>query len=408
MYLYDRQLTTFPGISGDECLSHVLVPFVPGQVGSEDSATPEVQRVVALILEHARERPEESLGVIAMGAKHADRINEALRSELATSPELEAFFEENQEEKFFVKNLERVQGDERDAIILSIGYGKNADGRLLYRFGPLNQQGGERRLNVAITRAKNRLTLVSSFDASDMDPDRSSAEGVKLLRLYLQYAASRGTNLGDAALDKPALNPFEVDVRDSLQAAGLGVVAQYGCSGYLIDFVAQHPTSPGRMVLAIECDGASYHSSATARDRDRLRQDHLERLGWCFHRIWSSEWFHDKPKEVARAVAAYEKAVRHADGPVQPSSSPEPPSVGASACPARTPRPAVPPGANITEYTQPELEAMVDWVRSDTLLRTEDQLLTEVMHELGFRKRGKRIVEAVTAAIKAKPPARRP
>jgi len=406
-YLYDRQLTTFPGISGDECLSHVLVPFVPGQVGSEDSATPEVQRVVALILEHARQRPEESLGVIAMGAKHADRINEALRTELATYPELEAFFAENQEEKFFVKNLERVQGDERDAIILSIGYGKNADGRLLYRFGPLNQQGGERRLNVAITRAKNRLTLVSSFDASDMDPDRSSAEGVKLLRLYLQYAASRGTNLGDAALDKPALNPFEVDVRDSLQAAGLSVVAQYGCSGYLIDFVAKHPTSPGRMVLAIECDGASYHSSATARDRDRLRQDHLERLGWRFHRIWSSEWFHDKPKEVARAVAAYEKAVRHADGPVQPSNSPEPLSVGASASPARGPRPAVRPGANITEYTQPQLEAMVDWVRSDTLLRTEDQLLTEVMRELGFRKRGKRIVEAITAAIKARPPVRR-
>jgi DNA polymerase III delta prime subunit len=264
VYLYDRQLTTFPGVSGDECLRHVLVPFEPGHVGSEDSAAAEVQRVVALILDHARERPEESLGVIAMGAKHADRINEALRSELADHPELEGFFEENQEEKFFVKNLERVQGDERDAIILSIGYGKNAEGRLLYRFGPLNQQGGERRLNVAVTRAKNRITLVSSFDASDMDPDRSSAEGVKLLRLYLQYAASRGTKLGDVALDKPALNPFEVDVRDSLQAAGIDVVAQYGCSGYLIDFVAKHPSKPGRMVLAIECDGASYHSSPMA------------------------------------------------------------------------------------------------------------------------------------------------
>jgi len=403
VYLYDRQLTTFPGVSGDECLRHVLVPFEPGHVGSEDSATAEVQRVVALILDHARERPEESLGVIAMGAKHADRINEALRIEMADHPELEEFFEENQEEKFFVKNLERVQGDERDAIILSIGYGKNAEGRLLYRFGPLNQQGGERRLNVAITRAKNRLTLVSSFDASDMDPDRSSAEGVKLLRLYLQYAASRGTNLGDAALDKPALNPFEVDVRDSLQAAGIGVVAQYGCSGYLIDFVAKHPTSPGRMVLAIECDGASYHSSVTARDRDRLRQDHLERLGWRFHRIWSSDWFHDKPGEVARAVAAYETAVRDADGPPQtrsivPSSS----STGDPSTPTRSPRPAVRPGAKINEYSQRQLEAMVDWVRSDTLLRTEDQLMTEVMRELGFQKRGKRIVEAVTAAINAR------
>ena len=341
--------------------------------------------------------------MIAMGAKHADRINEALRIEMANHPELEDFFEEYQEEKFFVKNLERVQGDERDAIILSIGYGKNAEGRLLYRFGPLNSEGGERRLNVAVTRAKNRLTLVSSFDAPGHGPRSELSGGVELLRLYLQYAASRGTNLGDAALDKPALNPFEVDVRDSLQAAGIGVVAQYGCSGYLIDFVAKHPTSPGRMVLAIECDGASYHSSVTARDRDRLRQDHLERLGWRFHRIWSSDWFHDKPGEVARAVAAYKKAVRDADGPPQnPSIVASPPSTGDLLTPARSPRPAVRPGAKINEYSQPQLEAMVEWVRSDTLLRTEDQLVTEVMRELGFQKRGKRIVEAVTAAISAR------
>ncbi|HWY90444.1 MAG TPA: AAA domain-containing protein [Solirubrobacteraceae bacterium] len=402
VYLYDRQLTTFPGVSGDECLRHHVVPFQAGEVGSEDSASAEVQQVVRLILDHATERPEESLGVIAMGSKHADRIDETLRRELASHPDLEEFFDESQEEKFFVKNLERVQGDERDAIILSIGYGKNAEGRLLYRFGPLNQQGGERRLNVAITRAKNRLTLVSSFDASDMDPERTSAEGVKLLRLYLQYAASRGTKLGDAALDKPALNPFEVDVRDSLEAAGIDVVAQYGCSGYLIDYVAKHPKKPGRMVLAIECDGASYHSSPTARDRDRLRQDHLERLGWRFHRIWSADWFRDKQAEIQRTVAAYEKAVEDADGPPrvpdgEPSRSPN----GESVAPLRASRPPVPYGLKINEYSHAQLCAIVAWVQSDTLLRTEDQLLTETMRELGFQKRGKRIAEALVSAINA-------
>jgi very-short-patch-repair endonuclease len=403
VYLYDRQLTTFPGVSGDECLRHYVVPFQGGEIGSEESASAEVEQVIRLILEHAVERPEESLGVIAMGVKHADRIDEGLRRELASRPELEAFFDEGQEEKFFVKNLERVQGDERDAIILSIGYGKNADGRLLYRFGPLNQQGGERRLNVAVTRAKNRLMLVSSFDASDMDPERSSAEGVKLLRLYLQYAASRGTNLGNAALDKPALNPFEVDVRDSLQAAGIGVVAQYGCSGYFIDYVAKHPTKPGRMVLAIECDGASYHSSPTARDRDRLRQDHLERLGWQFHRIWSGDWFRDKEAEIERTVVAYEKAVERADGPLRAldrdglQHTPN----GGSAAPPRTLRPSVPYGLKINEYSHAQLCAIVAWVQSDTLLRTEDQLLTETMRELGFQKRGKRIAEALASAIKA-------
>lgn len=408
VYVYDRQLTTFPGISGDECLRHHLVPFEAGEVGSEESASAEVHRVVRLILEHAAERPEESLGVIAMGVKHADRIDEALRRELASRPDLEEFFDESQEEKFFVKNLERVQGDERDAIILSIGYGKNADGRLLYRFGPLNQQGGERRLNVAVTRAKNRLTLVSSFDASDMDPERSSAEGVKLLRLYLQYAASRGSKLGDAALDKPALNPFEVDVRDSLETAGIKVVAQYGCSGYLIDYVAKHPEQPGRMVLAIECDGASYHSSPTARDRDRLRQDHLERLGWQFHRIWSGDWFRDKQAEIERTVAAYARAVERADGPPHASDGTKPLRTpnGESVAPLRAPRPPVPYGLKINEYSHAQLCAIIAWVQSDTLLRTEDQLLTETMRELGFQKRGKRIAEALMSAIKAQRAAR--
>jgi len=151
----------------------------------------------------------------------------------------------------------------------------------------LNNPGGERRLNVAITRARTRLTMVSSFAATDMDPTRLHAEGAKMLGRYLAYTQSGGTDLGDTTKAKPALNPFERDVRDRLTATGIPLVPQYGCSGYWIDFAAQHPTTPGRMVLAIECDGASYHSSPTARDRDRLRQQHLEQLGWTFHRIWS-------------------------------------------------------------------------------------------------------------------------
>jgi superfamily I DNA and/or RNA helicase len=186
VHLYDRGLTTFPGVDGGDSVKHVLVPFTPGDPGSEESTTAEVRTVVDLILEHAATRPEESLGVIAMGIKHSDRIEESLRRALKTRPDLEEFFDESRLEKFFVKNLERVQGDERDAIILSVGYGKSQDGRLLYRFGPLNNEGGERRLNVAITRAKNRITLVSAFAYDDMDPDRSTKLGVELLRLYLQ------------------------------------------------------------------------------------------------------------------------------------------------------------------------------------------------------------------------------
>jgi hypothetical protein len=162
------------------------------------------------------------------------------------------------------------------------------------------------------------------------------------------------------------------------------------------------------MVLAIECDGASYHSSPTARDRDRLRQDHLERLGWQFHRIWSGDWFRDKQAEIERAVAAYEKAVERADGPPRASDGTKPLSTpnGESVAPVRAPRPPVSYGLKINEYSHAQLCAIVAWVQSDTLLRTEDQLLTEAMRELGFQKRGKRIAEALMSAIKTQRAAR--
>jgi very-short-patch-repair endonuclease len=407
-WIYDRLLTTFPGVTGESCLRHVHVDQLPAAAGQEESVAAEVDQVVELALEHARIRPNESLGVITMGIKHADRVDLALRHALVAHTELQPFFEERGDERFFVKNLERVQGDERDAIILSVGYGKNPGGRLLYRFGPLLSEGGERRLNVAVTRARCRMTLVSSFTAADMDPGRSSAEGVKLLRAYLQYAASRGSNLGEAIAEKPALNPFEIEVRDRLAKAGIPVIAQYGVAGFWIDFAAQHPTKPGRMVLAIEADGARYHSSATARDRDRLRQEQLERLGWTFHRIWSTNWFADPDREIEQVKQAYDAAViaDRADDEVA-ESTPRPTAftqlaeqAGGGVQPPRSkPKPQLPYGQPIANYTHQELVRLIRWIESDTLLRTEEELLDEVMNELGFQRRGSRIREAVAAAV---------
>ena len=194
-HIYGGALTTFPGVLRDDCLRHVVVAQGP-EPGQEVSVTAEVDKVVELILEHARTRPAESLGVIALGIRHAERIDTALRAALAAHPGLEGFFAEDRPEPFFVKNLERVQGDERDAIILSIGYGKHPDGRMRYQWGPLLRDGGERRLNVAATRAKHRLTLVSSFSSHDVDPDRVTKAGARLLADYLEYASSGGTAVG--------------------------------------------------------------------------------------------------------------------------------------------------------------------------------------------------------------------
>lgn len=415
VHFYDRSLTTFPGTSHSECVEHVLVPFRPGPPGQEKSSTDEVREVVKRIIDHAVHRPNESLGVIALGITHANRIEEALRLELRDHQDLNDFFSESREEPFFVKNLERVQGDERDAIILSVGYGKTSDGRLLYRFGPINVEGGERRLNVAVTRAKRRLMVVSSFSSADMDPSRLTSRGATLLRDYLRYAESCGSDLGAEALGKPELNPFEIDVKGALESLGIAAVPQLGASGYRVDFAAQHPDRPGEYVLAIECDGASYHSSPTARDRDRLRQEHLERLGWRFHRIWSSDWMRNRQRALDGVAAAYRDAVAEADRPREqrptaaaPAATPARSAAkpGAERSPAvappraRGPRPWVTPGCYISYYSQPKLILIVDWIESDTLLRTEDQLLAEVMTDLHFMRRGDRIVTAITAAIR--------
>lgn len=434
--IYRGSLTTFPGADSAECLDFVVVDHRPGGETDTRSNPGEVRRVVDLMIDHARHRPGESLGVIAMGRHHADRVEASLRRRLGdeASPELERFFDESLPERAFVKNLERVQGDERDAIILSVGYGKTADGRLLYRFGPLNNEGGERRLNVAITRARHRMTVVSSFSHVEMDPARSSTAGVRLLRDYLRYAESGGVDLLGADRGEP-LNPFEVDVLDKLTAAGLSVIPQYGCSGYRIDFAVRHPTDPGRFVLAVEADGASYHSSPTARDRDRLRQDHLERLGWRFCRIWSTDWFSDHAREVDRALEAYRRAVdggegRASHGPGGDRNGPTVGSDGGSSAgsgadlggaaggdergivsapgPSRSGRaPYFRRGAPISEHDPEKLVQLASWIMSDGLLRTNEQIFEEMFELLGYGRRGHRISEALYRAIaQAKDPPR--
>jgi len=411
MQFYNRALTTFPGTLGDDCLEHVLVPHRPGLANQEESVTAEVAEVVRRVIAHAQKRPTETLGVIALGITHANRITEALRLEQRRHPELDAFFAEAVDEPFFVKNLERVQGDERDAIILSVGYGKTADGRLLYRFGPINQQGGERRLNVAITRARCRMTVVSSFASADMDPQRAASRGARVLRAFLAYAESHG--LGGAPLapaEPPRLNAFELDVQDALTKAGIPLVAQLGVSGYSIDFAAQHPRRPGQFVLAIEADGASYHSTPTARDRDRLRQEQLERLGWRFHRIWSVDWFQNRQAATERVLEAYQAALRAVDTP-QALGSLKAPTRSAQptiTLPQRGVRPLIGRRAAITDYYPSELVALVDWVESDTLLRSEAQLVDELTRELGFRRRGSRIQAALIRAIRMARQRRKP
>ena len=404
-YIYGDRLITFPGVGDAAGVSHVLVGPSALRDGEEDSVTDEVRCVVDLVAEHARTRPTESLGVITMGIKHQDRVLAALDAAMEADPDLASFLDEQRDERFFVKNLERVQGDERDAIILSIGYGKDRNGKLPYRFGPLLQDGGERRLNVAVTRARRRMTVVSSFSHLDMDPGRSSAQGVELLRRYLEFAASGGRSLGDRGVSGGvAMNPFEAAVFDALTTKGIPLEAQWGVSQYRIDLVAKHPSQPGRMVLAIECDGASYHSAPTARDRDRLRQQQLEALGWRFHRIWSTDWFLRREDEIERAVRAYERAVELCEREPEHERESTATSATTVASSSITPspkarRPAIPRRQSIDEYSDEELEALVHWVQSDGRLLADEEIVRRVIVELGFQRRGTRIDAAIRRGI---------
>jgi len=409
VHVYTGRLVTFPSARGQEAIRHILVEHDPSLGGQEESASREVEEVVRQVILHAKTRPHESLGVITMGIKHASRIQAALDRALDLQPELSEFFSLAREERFFVKNLETVQGDERDAIILSIGYGKAADGDLPHRFGPLTQDVGYRRLNVAITRAKRRMCVISSFTHDEIDLNRSGSRGVELLKAYLEYAANGGTYLPESErAGEVSPNAFEADVRDALEARGIETRAQFGASRYRIDLVAMHPRRKGRPVLAIECDGASYHSSPTARDRDRLRQEHLQRLGWRFHRIWSTDWFYHREQELERAIAAYEEAVRWADlsdnGPLpappadaaQPGRHPDQRPVARQ----RGPLPHVPRRDTIDQYSDRELLQIAEWVTSDGLLRTDDELIREIFAKLPLARMGSRIRERLNEVVK--------
>lgn len=397
--IYGGALTTFPGVGTSGALKHKEVGFTPDQAVNTRSNPDEVDRVVTMMIDHASRRPEETLGVIAMGITHANRIEERLEKRLrdGVSTAVDDFFRDTSNERPFVKSLERVQGDERDAIILSVGYGKDHLGRMALRFGPLNQEGGHRRLNVAVTRAKRRVSLVSSFGANEIDLSRTSARGVELLKSYIEYVDSGGSEILGAEIDAE-LNPFELSVRHRLEKEGLSLVPQHGVGEYRIDFAVRHPDKPSEFVLAIEADGASYHSSSTARDRDRLRQQILESHGWRFHRIWSTSWFNDQEAEVARALQAYKKALEEdpcTPPPTQTAQQPE-----WTDTPARIGKPPIAhPNAGIENYSDRQLLALIRWIKSDTLLRTDDELISEAMSHLGFKRRGTRIVERLNRAI---------
>ena len=284
-----------------------------------------------LVFQLLEQYPEGLFGVITFNQKQQFAVLEELARLRRDRPEMEEFFREDGNEPLFVKNLENVQGDERDRIVISVGYGHDEQGRFAMRFGPLNVQGGERRLNVAVTRAKHQVILVSSIHANDIDLGRVESVGARMLCAYIDYA-ERGavaltSEISEDGTREPD-SPFELAVEEALRSQGLDVRRQVGCGRFRIDLALVHLAQKGRYVLGIECDGATYHSSATARDRDCLRQEILEGLGWknriC--RVWSTDWVRNPESQVRRIMQAFEKALK--EGPCETAHERKPPQSG--------------------------------------------------------------------------------
>jgi len=276
----------------------------------------EADLVANAVMDFAEKYPNLSLGVVAFNVNQSDLIDKKIKELAIQNSRLSEFINRNSFEPFFVKNLERVQGDERDVIFISIGYGKTVQGVFGHQMGPLNKQGGERRLNVLITRAKLANHIFCNFSSDEIDLNRTNAFGVKVLKDFLHYA-EKGVLHNEELTGLEPDSEFEIQVANELRKLNYDVEHQVGSVGYRIDLAVKHPEKKGLFVLGIECDGATYHSSKSARDRDRLRQSVLESFGWNIYRIWSTDWFLNKTESIQRIHTYLQTAITAFDSEVK-------------------------------------------------------------------------------------------
>ena len=299
-----KNLMIFPSPHfSDEKLGVKFVPVPHGKFVNRRN-TEEAQAVVAAVLAHIRKCPNESLGIVTLNYEQRELISDLLDREFLSDPFADAYLANWQErsEPLFVKNLENVQGDERDVMFVSVTYGPDEKGNQFQRFGPINGPEGHRRLNVLFTRAKNRVVVFSSLDTSKIVVEGHSSWGLKVLKKYLEFA--RTGEIPELMTKGGAPeSDFEVSVGDVVKAAGFDLEFQVGVAGFFIDIGVLDPAKPGQFLAGIECDGAAYHSAKSARDRDRLRQQILEDHHWNIYRIWSTDWFKNRQSEKARLVS---------------------------------------------------------------------------------------------------------
>ena len=307
-HYYDNDLVVFPSSHESSERLGVRLANVADATYADGKNVLEAKAIVDAVITHLRERPEETLGVVALNIRQKTVIEELLYDRLKNEPELRQRFERGGDsDGGFIKNLESVQGDERDVIYVSVTYGPTTPGgAVARRFGPINSENGWRRLNVLFTRAKRQVMIFASFAPEQLLKEGLS-RGAQDLRDYLVFARTGHYQEARSTGREPD-SDFEVEVAETLRRAGYLVTPQVGVAGYFIDLAVRERSGGGQYLLGIECDGAPYHSSFSARDRDRLRQQVLEGLGWKIHRIWSTDWYRDSLTQGQRLLEAVRKS----------------------------------------------------------------------------------------------------
>lgn len=297
-HFYGDRLYTFPGSDSQAADMGVEYIFVPDGVYVKRHNDQEAEMCLRLIREHYEKHPGRSLGVVAFNEAQQAAIESLVWEEREKDPAFADALDANQLEPFFIKNLENVQGDERDTIIFSICFGRGPNGKFRYHFGPLGKAGGERRLNVAVTRAKCNVKLVGSIHAEDIDLARAKSEGARMLRYYIDYASHP-----DAHSDREAhaRDAFADAVAQYLESQGWMVKRNVGRSAYTVDIAVYAKDAPGRCIAAVQCDGGNYASARTACDREVIRRGMLENLNWRIVNCWSADWF-VRPDEARREL----------------------------------------------------------------------------------------------------------
>ena len=309
---YDNELLVYPSPSHNDeelGLKFHYNPNTAYERGSSSANPKEAEDVVESIFEHFdRYGDTKSLGVGTFSVAQKNAILEKLEEKRRERPELEPLFSENKDERFFVKNLETIQGDERDVILISVGYGFDDERKMSLNFGPLNQDGGERRLNVLITRARQKCVVFSNFKASSMKLTANPPHGVRALREFLEYAEN--LTIGAHTPEQHSSAPFEDAIASFLEENGYQVDKQIGCAGFRVDLAIVDEENPGKYILGITTDGKMYASSKVARDRDRLREQVLEGLGWKLYHLWSTDWYRNRDLGRKKLLENIEKSIR--------------------------------------------------------------------------------------------------